>query len=155
MSFRHSLWVKRGKRDYTFQGTIHFQTAIYRVLHEKSNIIASFAEHLNFQQKVTFAEAFWVKRGKTKQQKQNKDTIQFQTAIYVLHCIQHYHCSFHGAPKISRMNYFYRSILGEQWEKEPKEKNQDTINFEIAISRVLCKRSNIPNSFAEKLNLQF
>ena len=39
--------------------------------------------------------------------------------------------------------------------KENQKKNQDTINFETAIYRVLHERSNIPVPFAEQLNLQF
>ena len=37
-------------------------------------------EHLKFQEKITFVEVFWVKRGKTKYKKYNKDTVYFQTA---------------------------------------------------------------------------
>ena len=43
-----------------------FQTAIYRVLYERSNITASFGEHLKFQEKITFIEVFWVNSGKSK-----------------------------------------------------------------------------------------
>ena len=67
------------------QDTIHFEIAIYRVLHDRSNITALFAEHLKFPEKMTFAEVFldekWQKKGEVE-----KDTIHFQTAKYrVLH----------------------------------------------------------------------
>ena len=45
------------------QSTIHFEIAIYGVLHERSNNTALFPEHLKFPKKMTFA-VFWVKRGK-------------------------------------------------------------------------------------------
>ena len=45
---------------------IYFEIAIYKVLHERSNITAPFAEHLLFQEKVTFTHAIWVTSGKSK-----------------------------------------------------------------------------------------
>ena len=48
------------------QDTIHFENAIYKVLHLRSSITAPFAEHQKFQEKVTFTHSLWVKRGKTK-----------------------------------------------------------------------------------------
>ena len=66
------------------QDTIHFEIAIYRVLHERSNNTALFPEQLTFPEKMTFAEVFRVKHGKKR--KSSKDTIHFQTARYrVLH----------------------------------------------------------------------
>ena len=45
---------------------MHFENAIYRVLNERSNITASFADYLKFQQeKKNLAEAFWVNCGKS------------------------------------------------------------------------------------------
>ena len=46
---------------------LHYENAIYRVLHERSNITAPSAEHPKFPEKMTFAELFWVKRGKEKE----------------------------------------------------------------------------------------
>ena len=39
---------------------MHLENAIYRVLHEKSDLTASFTEHLIFKKKVTFTHALWV-----------------------------------------------------------------------------------------------
>ena len=46
LSLSKSFWVNSGnsKEENSNQETIHFQNAIYRVLHEMSNITASFAE---------------------------------------------------------------------------------------------------------------
>ena len=43
---------------------MHFEKAIYRVLHKTNNITASFTEGLEFQEKLTFTHAFWIKSGK-------------------------------------------------------------------------------------------
>ena len=45
---------------------MYFEKAIYRVLHERSNITASCVERLEFQEKLTFAHAFWINSGKSK-----------------------------------------------------------------------------------------
>ena len=46
---------------------MHFEKVIiYRVLHERSNITAFFAEHLEFQEKLTFTDAFGINSGKSK-----------------------------------------------------------------------------------------
>ena len=40
--------------------------SIYRVLHERNNITASFAEHLKFQEKLTFTHVLWINCSKLK-----------------------------------------------------------------------------------------
>ena len=45
---------------------MHFENAIYRVLNERSNITASFAEHLKFREKLTFIYALSANTGKLK-----------------------------------------------------------------------------------------
>ena len=46
------FWVNRGSSDQKFlnQDIIHFENAINRVLHERSNITASLVEHLKFRE---------------------------------------------------------------------------------------------------------
>ena len=44
----------------------HFEKGIYRVLHERSNITASFAQDLKFKKKKTFTYALWVNSDKSK-----------------------------------------------------------------------------------------
>ena len=49
---------------------MHFENAIYRVLHERRrNITAPFAEHLKFQKqtKKTFTHSFWVNSDESKE----------------------------------------------------------------------------------------
>ena len=46
--------------------SIHFENAIHRVLHERSNITAPFAERLEFPERKTFTQSLWFKRVKTK-----------------------------------------------------------------------------------------
>ena len=46
--------------------TIHFENLIYRMLLKRSKITTPFAEHLKFQEKITFTHSLWFKRGKTK-----------------------------------------------------------------------------------------
>ena len=48
---------------------IHFENAISKALHERSNITALFAEHLEFAEKNAFAHSLWLKRVKTKYRK--------------------------------------------------------------------------------------
>ena len=66
MSFKYTLWVNndklwpshmqfgwtvtiQNKKDIN-QDIIHFENAIYRVIHERSNITASFAGYLKFRE---------------------------------------------------------------------------------------------------------
>ena len=46
--------------------SIHFENAIHRVLHERSNITAPFTERLEFPEKKTFTHSLWFKRVETK-----------------------------------------------------------------------------------------
>ena len=46
---------------------MHFEKAIiYRVLHERSNITASFTERLEFQENLAFTDVFWINSGISK-----------------------------------------------------------------------------------------
>ena len=45
---------------------MHFEIVSYRVLHERTNIAASFAEHLTFQEKLTFTHVLWIGCSKLK-----------------------------------------------------------------------------------------
>ena len=62
MTFRHILWVKseKSKENNRNQDTLHFENAIYRGLHERSNNTAPFAEPLKFQKKLAFADILWI-----------------------------------------------------------------------------------------------
>ena len=68
MTFRHILWVntEKSKENNRNQDTLHFEITTYRVLHERINKTASFAEHLKFQDKLTFTYVLSVKSGKLK-----------------------------------------------------------------------------------------
>ena len=52
MSFIHTLLVNvdKSKQNDQNQDTIHFEDAIYRVLHERRYFTASFAEHEKFRE---------------------------------------------------------------------------------------------------------
>ena len=64
---------------------------------------------------MTFAEAFSVKLDKTRQKKQNKDIIYFETAIYnVLHKRSSITAPWLENLKFQEKNDFYRSTLGEE-----------------------------------------
>ena len=58
-----------------------------------------------------------------------------------------YHRFFRRTLKISGKNYFYRSILGEQWHINIKK--LEPIYFEIAVHMMFHERNNITASFAE------
>ena len=45
---------------------MHFENTTYRVLQEKSNNTASFAEDLKFLGKSTFIHTLWINSGKSK-----------------------------------------------------------------------------------------
>ena len=68
MIFTEVFWVNGGKwkEENRNQETVRFENAMCRVLHEKSNISASFEEHLKFQEKLIFTYALWVNCGKSK-----------------------------------------------------------------------------------------
>ena len=48
---------------------MHFENAICRVLRERKNITAPFAEHLKFQKQIkkTFTHSFWVNSDESKE----------------------------------------------------------------------------------------
>ena len=56
------------------------------MLHERSNDTASLAEDLKLQEKMTFADVFWICYSQFKEKHWNQDTVQFEIATYeVLH----------------------------------------------------------------------
>ena len=64
-TFAEPLWVNRrkSKQKKQNQENIDLENAIYRMLHERRNITASFGEQLKFQEKMTFPEVFWLNTG--------------------------------------------------------------------------------------------
>ena len=86
------------------------------MLHEGSNITVPFAEHLKLQEKMTFTYALWVNSDKSREKQLELEHCTFWNC-YLQGAPQseQYHSSFREAPKISRINYFYRIILGKQW----------------------------------------
>ena len=65
----HVEWMvanQNKKKLKSGQDTIHFNNAIYIVLHERCNITAFFEEHLKFQEKLTFTNALWINSCKPK-----------------------------------------------------------------------------------------
>ena len=63
------------------QDTIHFENAIYKVLHLRSSITAPFAEHLKFREKSDF---YTFTLGQTWQNKINKTRIR---ALYIFNLL--------------------------------------------------------------------
>ena len=59
MPFIHTILVNvdKSKQNNQNLGTLHFETAIYRVLHERSMHTASFTENLKLQEKLTLVDA--------------------------------------------------------------------------------------------------
>ena len=53
---------------------MHFEKAIYRVLHERSNITASFVEHLEFHENLTFPHGLWINNDKSNKTTRIKTT---------------------------------------------------------------------------------
>ena len=100
---------------------MHFKIATYRVLQERSNQTASFAEYLKFQDYMTFTYAPSAKSGKLKQKKIEYEHFTFWK-YYMQGAPQKnlYHCFFRGAPTISRTNHFDTNILGKFWETKIK-----------------------------------
>ena len=66
------------KSNNQSQDTLHFENAIYSVVHERSNITASFAERLEVQENLTFKHTLWINTGKSKQKNWNQDNIHFE-----------------------------------------------------------------------------
>ena len=66
MAFLYTLGVNNDKSRYNNlnEDTIHFDNAIYSVFHVRSNITASFAELLKFQEQLTFTHGLSVTSGK-------------------------------------------------------------------------------------------
>ena len=59
MTFTKALWVGNDKlkKKPLCQDIIHFENAMHNVLHERTNITASFTDCLKVQEKVTFSHA--------------------------------------------------------------------------------------------------
>ena len=90
------------------QKTMHFENVIYSVLRERSNITASFAKHLKFQEKMTSTHSLWVNSGKSKEKQLELGHCMFWNCyIKGAPRTEQYHISFPGAPKISRKIDFY------------------------------------------------
>ena len=53
----------KSKEENQNQEAMHFENAIYRVLHERCNNTAFFAEHQKFQEKVSSTNVRWVNSG--------------------------------------------------------------------------------------------
>ena len=68
MPFMHTLLVNvdKTKRNNQNPETLHFETAIYRVLLERSIHTASFTENLKPQEKLTLGDALWMNSNKLK-----------------------------------------------------------------------------------------
>ena len=86
---------------------------MYRVLHERSNITACFAEHLEVQENLTFTHSLWISSGKSKQ----KTKIR---TLYILKML-YAGCSTKdaisllpsGTRAVSRTNDFYAYTMGK------------------------------------------
>ena len=52
--------LRNQNKTTTIRDTLHFESNIYRVLHERSNNTASLAEHLKFPERLAFAYAVWI-----------------------------------------------------------------------------------------------
>ena len=68
MPFIHTLLVnvEKPKQNNQNPDTLHFETALYRVLHERSIHTTSFTENLKLQEKLTLADALWMNCNKLK-----------------------------------------------------------------------------------------
>ena len=68
MPFMHTLLVNvdKTKRNNQNPETLHFETAIYRVLLERSIHTGSFTENLKPQEKLTLGDALWMNSNKLK-----------------------------------------------------------------------------------------
>ena len=68
MPFIHTLLVnvEKPKQNNQNPDTLHFETALYRVLHERSIRTTSFTENLKLQEKLTLADALWMNCNKLK-----------------------------------------------------------------------------------------
>ena len=61
---------------------MHFENAIYRVLHEQSNITGSFAEHLEVHENLSYPHALWINSDKSNKTTRIRDNLHFENAIY-------------------------------------------------------------------------
>ena len=57
--------IDKSKQNNQNPGTLHFETAIYRVLLERSNHTASFTEKVKLQENLTLADALWMNCSKS------------------------------------------------------------------------------------------
>ena len=77
ITFTHSLWVNgdKSKEMQLELGYCSFWNCYIQGTPRWSNITAPFAEHLKFQDQMTFMEAFWVNSGTPKHKKNRISTL--------------------------------------------------------------------------------
>ena len=83
------------------------------MLHKRGNTTAPFAEHLKFQEQMTFTDTFgWIVVNKNRKLESRGYTVW---NFYIQGAPQknRYHCFFREATKISRINAFNTYILGK------------------------------------------
>ena len=91
------------------------------MLHERSNITASFAEHIKFPEKLTFTHDRWINSGKSKQKTLNHGIIHLEIAIYrVLHERSYNTASFVEHLKFQKIDS-HTCTVGEQWQLKIKK----------------------------------
>ena len=109
MTFIHALWLNTNKSKqkttrkrghYTFW-KCYLQDQYY---HQRSNISASFTEHLKVQEKITFIHALWVNTNKSKQKITRKRRHYTFWKCYIQGLRERKKYLFHGAPRISKTN---------------------------------------------------
>ena len=88
MSNIHRTWansVRSKAKDYN-QDTLHLESAIQRLLDERSNVTASIEEHLEFLKSMNFTHGIWETSDKLKSTNYNQYTLHSENAMSrVLH----------------------------------------------------------------------
>ena len=128
---------------------------LYKVLHERSNITASFTSfknRLKFQENITSAHAVWVSSGKSKKV-EKKDYTFWKCYVHGAPQKKQYHCFFRWVSKISRKKKtFTHAIWVNGGNAKGKNENEEARKFEKYIHRVLNETGNITAFFVEHLN---
>ena len=146
--------VDKSKQNNQNPDTLHFETAIYRVLHERSIDTASFTENLKLQEKLTLADALWMNCNKWKKTRIRTFWNLYKIEAATLAMLQERSnktASFAEHLKFQEKSTFADALWITCSKLKSKNKNQDTIHFEIATYRVLHERSNSSGYFVEHL----
>ena len=119
------------KARIKIQDTFHFENVIYKVLHERINVTASFKEHVEYPEKTNCYICDLGNQWQNKKKNMEQDTLHFENAIYMLFLERsNIIASFVEFPKFPEKMSFTPAIWVRSDEVKSRIRIQDIFYFE-------------------------